>query len=66
MLTDLIFPTRAFVVPFVCVMDWPGYFGEGDVTTWEEKRVPIDDRNDQWAAALPSRTRRLEDNRFQT
>lgn len=20
-------PTRAFVVSFVCVMDWPGYFG---------------------------------------
>lgn len=25
-MTVLIFPTRAFVVPFVCAMDWPGYF----------------------------------------
>lgn len=47
----------------VCVMDWPGYFGEGDVTTWEEEEAMIDGETAKWVAVLPSRIRRRKEKR---
>ncbi|KAK2901709.1 hypothetical protein Q8A73_011455 [Channa argus] len=44
-LTVLIFPTRAFVVSFECVMDWPGLVR--NVTTWEGELILTDSRAGQ-------------------
>lgn len=49
--------TRAFVVSFVCVMDWPGYFAAQNVTTWEGDGAASASHAGQWQAEVPSGSR---------
>lgn len=56
------FPTRAFVVSFVCVMDWPGYFGTETSPRGREMVLWLTARADQWVPALPSGSRGKDGN----
>lgn len=55
------FPTRAFVVSFVCVMDWPGYFGTKTSPRGREMQLWVTARAaNRWPRCLQAPVGKME------